>query len=99
MKKAILSLALALVITIGSISGSQLFAGTMNTEIPDVEKKVKKESSKTSKKSTDTKASNINQTNSDPSDKQDLQSTAKDDFDQNNPALNDDCTKEGFDKE
>lgn len=99
MKKVIFSLMLSGLIIIGLGSTNSVFAGITNLEVPDIEKKVKKESSKTSKKATVTKATNINQTESDPSDKQDSHSTAKDDFDLNNPALNDDCTKEGFDKE
>ncbi len=99
MKKVIFTLMLSGLIIIGLVSTNSVFAGITNTEVPDIEKKVKKESSKTSKKAAITKTSNTNQKDSDPSNNNVLQSTSNDNFDQNNPALNDDCTKEGFDKE
>ncbi len=99
MKKVILSLVLAGFITIGSMSGNSVFAGIANTEVPDVEKKVKKETSKTSKKVAVKQTSKADQDNTDLSQAELQPSATQDDFDTNNPANNDDCTKEGFDKE
>ena len=84
---------------IGFTVAPSVLEGKTITEIPDKEKDIKKDTAKESKKA-HMKKSNISiQIVSESTSSQEEAALAHNETYTDNPALNDDCTKEGFDRE
>ena len=98
MKKAIINLVFASFFFIGIFIGNVLTAGEMHTIVPGKDKNKKEVTS--SKKATSKKTMTATEHKViDSSFQEEEEHSSQDKYNDNNPALNDDCTKEGFDKE